>query len=239
MLPQEIRQARHDHLAQVRLHLIRAVRVLCPHQRIDEKERLGDTGGEDAEGAQPHQPQLLVLERDRLLGAPLQIREHFEIDEIDLGTERAGEAPGEAQEPCEDGQVQRGERMPAGAEDVQALAVAEEHRRLTLAYDQLGSHLDVRRAFRGNTVHELPAVGIHPLDDFQQDAHAPSRLEAARDPVALVQRPLELPQRLLGRTHRLREPAVTLGSPLYRICGEITGAVVRGAAPLPPPARPR
>ena len=57
-----------------------------------------------------------------------------------------GEPPRQGEEPGQDRQVLGRERVAAGPEDVEPLAVAEEDRGLVLAHDELGAHLDVARA---------------------------------------------------------------------------------------------
>ena len=74
-------------------------------------------------------------------------------------------------QPGQDRHVGRGQRVPAGAEGVQGLAVAEEDRLLVLLHDQLGAELDVGRAFRRDPLDDRLVRVVEELNDFQADGH--------------------------------------------------------------------
>ena len=84
---QEIVQAANQQVAQEILDLIRGVNGLGSRHFADEQLGIVDLDGIDAESAQADIAQFGILEADRLLGAPFQIQEGLEVDEIDLGLE--------------------------------------------------------------------------------------------------------------------------------------------------------
>ena len=79
------------------------------------------------------------------------------------------EAPRQREQPGQDRQILGGQRVAAGAERIERLAVAEEDRGLVLAHDELGAHLDVARAALRVALHDAGAGLVEPLDDFHHD----------------------------------------------------------------------
>ena len=71
------------------------------------------------------------------------------------------------------------QRVPAGAERIERLAVAEEDRLLVLLHDELRAELDVGRAFRRNAMDERAVGLVEEVDDFQLQAHG--RLQKSED----------------------------------------------------------
>ena len=134
----------------------------------------GSTIGEgvDAERAQPHEAELRVLEGDGILRAPFLVDEHLPVDEEDLRPERALESPREREDLREDREVLRDERVAAGPEDVEPLAVLEEDRGLVVADDELRADLDLGGTLGGNAVNDLFARKIEPFQQFHELRHA-------------------------------------------------------------------
>ena len=140
---------------------------LGPGHFADEQLGIVDLDGKDAEGAQADEAELGILEADRLLGAPFQVQEGLQVDEIDLGLERGLEAVGQGEQPGQQGDVHGRQDMAAGLEGVQGLAVAEKDRGLVLLDDQLRPELDVARALFGDAVRNLLSRLVEVLDDLE------------------------------------------------------------------------
>ena len=151
---------------EVALDRLGAHPALAADHGVDEELRVGDAHGEVAEGAQAHHVELVVAEDDRLLGAPLEVGEDLAVDVDHVGAERDSSAEGEREDLGQQRDVGRGERVAAGAEDVERLAVAEEDRPLALLHDELRADLDL--AAGRPAVDELLAGRVVPLDDFDE-----------------------------------------------------------------------
>ena len=68
-----------------------------PSPAARELARRADADGVRTEGAEPDRPELRIAEHDRVLRAPLEIREAPRVDEVDLRLERALESVGPPQ----------------------------------------------------------------------------------------------------------------------------------------------
>src|SRR5262249_55728330 len=135
-------------------------------------------------GAQPHDPEVLVAERDRLARPPLQVGDRAQVDEDHLAAERALEPERQREEGRQDRQVLRGGRVAPPRGGGGGLAVLFAGLGLVVAHDELAAELRVGGALAGDAAGELARLLVGALDDVEeQDPHGgrpPSRKVAGR-----------------------------------------------------------
>ncbi len=164
VLAQDVVQPGDDHVLRVGLHAVAVLDARAAHVGGDEELRVLNADGVLAEGPQADHGELGVPEEDGLLRAPLHVGEDLAVDVVDVGPEGRRAAEGHVDELAQERHVHGGERVAAGAEDVQGLAVPEEDRPLGLLDHELGAHLDL--ATHLEAVDHLLAGVVQPLDDF-------------------------------------------------------------------------
>ncbi len=171
---QHVGQPRDDQVLEVRRDLLGRVLALRADQRVEQLGRIDHAERELAVAPQADDAEILVADGDRLPRAPFLVEKRLLADEIDLRLERRL-LPRDREQPREDRHVHRGQRVPAGAELVQRLAVANEHRLLVRLHDELGPELDIGRAFRRHAMHERAVRFVEKVDDFEAESHGIGR----------------------------------------------------------------
>ena len=141
--------------------------MLGAHDGIDEQLGLADPHGVRAEGAQAHGVQFAVAEDDGRGRAPFHVGEGLHVDEVDFGLEGGLPAEGQVDEGAQERDIVGLQGVAAGLEDIQRLAVAEEHGYLALPDSELGSPLDRAGARCRPAVHDLVAGEVSPFDHVE------------------------------------------------------------------------
>lgn len=124
---QKIIESRDNDLGQIFLKVAHVEGGHGADQRIDEQQRLHDLDVEQAVGAQADEAQFIILEGHRFAGAPFEAGENLGVDEIGLGPQGAFKTPRQSHDLVQNGNIGRFEGVPACVENMDGLAVVEEH----------------------------------------------------------------------------------------------------------------
>jgi len=154
-IPHEIIQARHDDLVEVLFDALGGKHALGAHHAVDEQYRLNHLQVENAESTQPDEAQFTVFEGHGITGTPFQVGEHLHIDKVHLGPQRTFHAPWQAGDLGEYGDVAGRQGMSPRSKGFDGFTFIEEYAYLAITHRQLGTPLDLSRAFLR-----------HPVDQF-------------------------------------------------------------------------
>src|SRR5690606_3062874 len=156
-----------DEPAEVVTDLVRAELRVRTHELAQERRRVDDLERVGAERADADGSELGVAQDHGVLRAPREVGELARRDEVHLRLERRAESVLPALDRRQDRQVLRLERVRARAEHVGEAALADEHRRLALAHDELRLVLDLVPLTREAPDDRVPAL-VEELDDVDQ-----------------------------------------------------------------------
>src|ERR1019366_775434 len=140
--PNFLREARHDHVADLIGDLVDDEAGIRAHELGHEYFRVPHTRDEGAVRTEAHGAELAVGHHHRRLRSPFLTGELPRADEYDIGLERALEAVFPPAQLRQHGKVARRELVAAGIEHVGHGPLIHEHRDLSGPYDELCAILD-------------------------------------------------------------------------------------------------
>ena len=144
-----------------------------PHKLRHELLRIANLEGICAKSLQQSNAQAhsRVADNDRLWRAPLAVGELPARDEIDFGREWRPIVEGLSDEVDEQRDIGRSDGVPTRPKHIQGVSIAEEDRRLALAYDDLRANPVITDPGLRKSVHDLVSHLVWILDDVEYSGH--------------------------------------------------------------------